>query len=55
MSASLADTELMQQEELGRRARLAEAAEQSEEGLDEGVDPAQLERDLAAAAAAKKP
>ena len=33
--------------EAGRRARLAEAAEQSEEGLEDDVDPAQLERDLA--------
>lgn len=33
--------------EAGRRARLAEAAEQSEEGLEDDVDPAQLEKDLA--------
>jgi hypothetical protein len=33
--------------EAGRRARLAEAAEQSEEGLEDDIDPAQLEKDLA--------
>ena len=42
------------QTELARRAALAEAAENSEGGMDDGVDPAQLERDLAAEAA-KKP
>lgn len=41
------------QKELARRAALVEAAENSEGGLDDGVDPAQLERDLAAEAARK--
>ncbi len=42
------------QKELARRAALAEASENSQGGIDDGVDPAQLERDLAAEAA-KKP
>jgi hypothetical protein len=42
---------------LERQARLAEAAEEYEDGYDDGVDPAQLEQELAATAKAeeKKP
>ena len=43
------------QRELARKARLAEQAEQAEDGYEDDVDPAQLERDIAAAAAEKKP
>ena len=39
--------EAKKSKEAGRRARLAEAAEQSEEGLEDDVDPAQLEKELA--------
>ncbi|MGZ8869366.1 MAG: hypothetical protein ACXW2P_13570 [Thermoanaerobaculia bacterium] len=35
------------QKEAGRDARRTEAAEQSEEGLEDDVEPAQLEKDLA--------
>jgi hypothetical protein len=52
-AATAKAAEEKKQKELARRARLAENAENAEEGLDDGVDPAQLERDLAAEA--KKP
>ena len=47
--------ELKRQQELARKARLAEGAENYEDGYDDGQDPAQVERDMAEAAKEKKP
>ena len=46
--------ETRRDKELARKARLAETAEEYEDGYDDGQDPAQVERDMATAAAAEK-